>query len=280
MTTQSRADGRTPDRHGNVNRPGTFGTKQVSRADVKLADTIDLEVGDDMQIGPVAADTPLQVVLVTKSHNSWVLEAQQMVDLAWFAPDGTREEAAWVEKRRAAILKFIENEYGVEGASNDENTVVDFTATLNDKSGTMTEDRVYQRLWDETELVRLWNEMDDGTAGSENLTRKMQEHLDRQVFSDAWGAEVGNVTDEQVAATLNGLRDGELIDDLTAAAIAKRAHGLRLSWMVGELAELPATGYADRYAFRGSIERVQQHPDRHGALEAEIAALKAWANAR
>ncbi|WP_159600854.1 hypothetical protein [Agromyces humi] len=280
-TNQNRADGRTANRYGHINRPGTFGTKPLTRADAGILGTrIDPREGMNIELGPRNPDSPIQTARLRFEDRAWVLEADQMVDIEWFAPDDVGDKHAWAMKHRHAIDWFLRDRYDIDPDRTPEDTVYDYTASLEDLSATMTEERALQRLWDETNLVQLWNEIDSGTDGEETLERLVAEHLETVVVTDTWGAAAADVPWGDIDAAV----DNGKIDDRIAGAIAKSIDdAARINWSgkfyryASDIRDLYRKGYVDRVTLISSIDKLldtQEGEDEHGDW---LRALRRWA---
>lgn len=159
--------------------------------------------------------------------------------------------AAYRDRNWMLIQDFLQERYGAEVTSTDDEGIVrvEFTAELGDVA--LTEGEIIDAAWNGTKIIALANESDHGTFGTENLGRLITDRVAACVSvadrMKAYGA-AQRLTDSQIDFEIKSKMGTAELRDETAMAIAHR-----LSEQFGRkdfpvLYKLSYAGYADAEA--------------------------------
>lgn len=270
---------------GRIREDGTsrFGAHKPSVAvPGTVTPALTLEVGETVEVGARNADSPLQVCRVTRYTDGFLLEADQMLDLADLAPEGV-DKIQWVRRNRHVIHAFIDERYNAFPLTplRIGETVIDYTAELDDKSGTITADRALERLEDETLLTKLWEENDENAES--NLATMVNDRIAKVAVTSAlWSrGDLDGVTFAEVDAMVESANEhGIPVDDWVATSIAHRTfyltHQLSIVDAGAPFYELQSRGFTDRSALITKIDELSTRDD-IASHKHRLDALKFWA---
>lgn len=222
---------------------------------ISIAEGDTWELADDSRVYDNAT--------VIREDDTWVISAEQTVDLTWFAPTGPKKQD-WVDRNYRVINDFIQKRYSLfhNGTDDDGRDIYGTNVTYD--GDTLTETEAFNLLGTETNLTQLFNESDDGTNGTENLSRLLRNHVENQVV-----AVTADIDDEPELddAEINRILSADaLLTDNQAIVVAKKIRdaGEKLTsstQYTAHLHQLVQNGYTDKQALVKDLQRLGAFPD-------------------
>lgn len=194
---------------------------------------------------PGDPNSPIARITVERDEDgTWIVDAEQPLNLLDYVPLSiTGEEAReeWLNKRAYVIQEFIRDRYDaimVLGEWTWDDMWITHRAHVN--APALTEEDAFKAAWDQTNAVKLYNEADHGTYGTENFGRLMNEFInERSVAVPPWRHK--EVTDRDIDVQVS-FRSGEReISDQVAGAIAAR---VTVNGTYDALSKLAMEGFA------------------------------------
>lgn len=194
--------------------PDRKGEPASSLTHLRPVSKINLDMNESENYGELADGDVVSDLSVTRTEVGFVVEATKPVNLHELVPAGLSydEKNDWLDHNRTNLDAFLKDRYGAEVLYGQEggwdDSTIQSTRTIPD-DGNATQQRVADTAWDS--LVQFHNESDNGTFGSENMDRLLQERCDSPavipepspdtllVMSDADGTRYAKAGDIQKA---------------------------------------------------------------------------------
>ncbi len=255
--------------------PGAFSIKYHTDPETDLAeDTIGLSPGESIDLegddyGPIGS---LTVNRLEGHRERYRLESEQWLHLEFFIPNrvSSADRVNWLINNQNMVKHFFENRYKnvqlapVGDGSDDmsEGDAVRFTCTVStEHDGPLREEDAYNLIWNNTDAVLIFNEIDPGTYGAEDAARIFKQWAQEMcVFTGTQGWEAAHLTaediDREVAAKLGG---EEEIRDVTAIGIAN-AFDTKSTEPLPGIHRLATEGWAEREALTADLGNLYSDP--------------------